>query len=179
MQAQEGRLFSPCIYRHLRAMGAAAILSITLVPVMMGIFFGGKIVSEHANPVNWLMHAIHANADAFHEYRWITIWCALVVWWLPLIRIAGSVASLCRHWMKAIFCICHLISRYLHHQSKELLQQTDRIILTFPEVHLSSARSVALRQPRMAPLSMFENHYSTEAERTNGLILTNDQRTHE
>jgi Putative silver efflux pump len=56
LQSQEGRLFTPLAYTKTFAMAAAAFLSITLVPVLMGYFVRGKIVSEHNNPINrWLI----------------------------------------------------------------------------------------------------------------------------
>jgi len=52
MQAQEGRLFSPLAFTKSYAMAAAAILTVTLVPVLMGYFIRGKIISEQLNPIN-------------------------------------------------------------------------------------------------------------------------------
>ena len=52
LQAQEGRLFAPLAYTKTYAMAAAAILSITLVPVLMGYFIRGKITPEQKNPIN-------------------------------------------------------------------------------------------------------------------------------
>ena len=59
MQAQEGRLFSPLAFTATYAMAAAAILAITLVPVMMGYLLRGKIIAEYQNPVNRFLHAVH------------------------------------------------------------------------------------------------------------------------
>ena len=59
MQAQEGRLFSPLAFTATYAMAAAAILAITLVPVMMGYLLRGKIIVEYQNPVNRFLHAVH------------------------------------------------------------------------------------------------------------------------
>ncbi len=52
MESQEGRLFSPLAYTKTFSMAAAAILSITLVPVLMVLFIRGKIIPEHRNPIN-------------------------------------------------------------------------------------------------------------------------------
>lgn len=60
MEAQEGRLFSLLAYTKTYAMAAAAILTITLVPVLMGYFVRGKIIPEHKNPINRVLHAIHS-----------------------------------------------------------------------------------------------------------------------
>ncbi|MGP9494406.1 efflux RND transporter permease subunit, partial [Pseudoalteromonas sp. AOP7-A1-14] len=55
LQAQEGRMFSPLAYTKTYAMAASAGLAITLVPVLMGYFIRGKVISEHKNPVNRLL----------------------------------------------------------------------------------------------------------------------------
>ena len=55
LEAQEGRMFSPLAFTKTYAMGAAAALSITLVPVLMGYFIRGKILPEHKNPINRML----------------------------------------------------------------------------------------------------------------------------
>ncbi|MCP5129943.1 MAG: efflux RND transporter permease subunit [Pseudomonadales bacterium] len=159
MQAQEGRLFSPLAFTATYAMGAAAILSITLVPVMMGYFLRGKIVSEHANPVNRLMHAIHTpTLTLFMKHRWITIACALVILGVtayPYSRLGSEFMPPLDEgdilYMPTSFPGISIT------KAKELLQQTDRIILTFPEVHHVFGKvGRAQTATDAAPLSMFE-----------------------
>jgi len=60
MQAQEGRLFSPLAYTKSYAMAAAAMLTVTVVPVLMGYFIRGKVIPEHKNPANRFLHFIIA-----------------------------------------------------------------------------------------------------------------------
>ncbi|MFV1973908.1 MAG: efflux RND transporter permease subunit, partial [Thiohalobacterales bacterium] len=60
LQAQEGRMFAPLAFTKTFAMAGAALMSITLVPVLMGYFIRGKIQPEAKNPVNRFLHAIHA-----------------------------------------------------------------------------------------------------------------------
>jgi len=74
LQAQEGRLFAPLAFTKTYAMAAAAILAITLVPVLMGYFIRGRIMPEAKNPVNRFLHAIHAPVlqKAIH-WRWLTL----------------------------------------------------------------------------------------------------------
>jgi copper/silver efflux system protein len=159
MQAQEGRLFSPLAFTATYAMGAAAILSITLVPVMMGYFLRGKIVSEHANPVNRLMHAIHTpTLTVFMKYRWITIVCAVVILGVtayPYSRLGSEFMPPLDEgdilYMPTAFPGISIT------KAKELLQQTDRILLTFPEVHHVFGKvGRAQTATDAAPLSMFE-----------------------
>ena len=159
MQAQEGRLFSPLAFTATYAMGAAAILSITLVPVMMGYFLRGKIVSEHANPVNRFMHAIHTpTLTLFMKYRWATIVCALVI----LVVTAYPYSRLGSEFMPPldegdILYMPTAFPGISITKAKELLQQTDRIILTFPEVHHVFGKvGRAQTATDAAPLSMFE-----------------------
>jgi Cu(I)/Ag(I) efflux system membrane protein CusA/SilA len=59
LQAQEGKLFAPLAYTKTYAMAAAAFLSITLVPVLMGYFIRGKITPEHKNPINRLLITVY------------------------------------------------------------------------------------------------------------------------
>ncbi|MGZ5053243.1 MAG: efflux RND transporter permease subunit, partial [Methylobacter sp.] len=60
MEAQEGRLFSPLAYTKTYAMAAAAILTITVVPVLIGYFVRGNIIPEQKNPINRFLHFIHS-----------------------------------------------------------------------------------------------------------------------
>jgi len=59
LEAQEGRLFKPLAFTKTYSMGAAAILAITLVPVLMGLFIRGKIKPERSNPVNRLLMSVY------------------------------------------------------------------------------------------------------------------------
>ena len=59
LESQEGRLFKPLAFTKTFAMGSAALLSITLVPVLMGYFIRGRILPEHRNPVNRLLIRIY------------------------------------------------------------------------------------------------------------------------
>tara|TARA_R110001599_G_C12277316_1_gene663094 strand:- start:15788 stop:18934 length:3147 start_codon:yes stop_codon:yes gene_type:complete len=159
MQAQEGRLFSPLAFTATYAMGAAAILSITLVPVMMGYFLRGKIISEHANPVNRFMHAIHTpTLTLLMKHRWITIVCALVILGVtayPYSRLGSEFMPPLDEgdilYMPSAFPGISIT------KAQELLQQTDRILLTFPEVHHVFGKvGRAQTATDAAPLSMYE-----------------------
>ena len=62
LEAQEGRLFKPLAFTKTYSMAAAALLSVTLVPVLMGYFIRGRILPEHRNPINrfliWVYHPV-------------------------------------------------------------------------------------------------------------------------
>jgi Cu(I)/Ag(I) efflux system membrane protein CusA/SilA len=83
LQAQEGRLFKPLAFTKTYSMGAAALLSITLAPILMGLFIRGRIPAEEKNPVNrlllWLYHPV---IDFVIKWRWPVVLTAagLVVW---------------------------------------------------------------------------------------------------
>lgn len=137
MQAQEGRLFSPLAFTATYAMAAAAILSITLVPVMMGYFLRGKIISENANPLNRMLHALHTPSLTFAmNNRWLTIGFAVILLGIT----AYPYKQLGSEFMPPldegdILYMPTTFPGISITKAKELLQQTDRILITFPEVH--------------------------------------------
>ncbi|MBT5032694.1 MAG: efflux RND transporter permease subunit, partial [Proteobacteria bacterium] len=159
MQAQEGRLFSPLAFTATYAMAAAAVLAITLVPVMMGYFLRGKIVAEHKNPLNRVLHAVHKPAlKAAIEWRGITLIAAaiiLAITYYPYSKLGSEFMPPLDEgdilYMPTTFPGISIT------KAKELLQQTDKILYTFPEV-----RSVFGKVGRAesatdsAPLSMIE-----------------------
>ncbi len=159
MQAQEGRLFSPLAFTATYAMAAAAILSITLVPVMMGYFLRGKIVAEKKNPINRFMHGIHTPAlTAAMKWRPVTLVLALGLLgatYYPYSQLGSEFMPPLDEgdilYMPTTFPGISIT------KAKELLQQTDKILKTFPEVHhvfgkIGRAESAT----DAAPLSMME-----------------------
>ena len=84
LQEQEGRLFKPLAFTKTYSMAAAALLSITLAPVLMGWFIRGKIPKEERNPINhfliWLYRPV---VDLAIRYRWLVVVCGgLIVGWV-------------------------------------------------------------------------------------------------
>ena len=159
MQAQEGRLFSPLAFTATYAMASAAILAITLVPVMMGYLLRGKIIAEHKNPVNRLLHAIHTPAlTAAMRWRSATILIdvlLLAVTWYPLSKLGSEFMPPLDEgdilYMPTTFPGISIT------KAKELLQQTDRILYSFPEVHHVFGKvGRAETATDAAPLSMLE-----------------------
>jgi len=159
LQAQEGRLFAPLAFTKTYAMAAAAILAITLVPVLMGYFIRGRIMPEAKNPVNRFLHAIHAPVlqKAIH-WRWLTL---LVAGTLLLVT-AWPVNKLGSEFMPPLDegDILYMPTTYPGlsiTKAKEILQQTDKILYTFPEVHQvfgKVGRAETATDP--APLAMIE-----------------------
>ncbi|MCH9638485.1 MAG: CusA/CzcA family heavy metal efflux RND transporter [Betaproteobacteria bacterium] len=159
MEAQEGRLFTPLAYTKSYAMAAAAILTITVVPVLMGYFIRGKIIPENKNPANRVLHAIHTPLlkQAMH-WRSITLILAfalLASTIYPLSKIGSEFMPPLDEgdilYMPSTFPGISIT------KAKELLQQTDKILKSFPEVHHvfgKIGRAETATDP--APLSMIE-----------------------
>jgi len=159
LQAQEGRLFAPLAYTKTYAMAGAALLAITLVPVLMGYFIRGKILPEAKNPVNRFLHGIHAPVlRVAISWRWLTLLLALLL-------LGGSVYPVMK--LGSEFMppldegdILYMPTTYPGlsiTKAKELLQQTDKILKTFPEVETvfgKVGRAETATDP--APLAMLE-----------------------
>jgi Cu(I)/Ag(I) efflux system membrane protein CusA/SilA len=159
LQAQEGRLFTPLAFTKTWAMAGAALLAITLVPVLMGYFIRGRILPEARNPVNRLLHRLHA--PLLHTaMRWRGITLLLV-----LSLLGGSLYPVLR--LGSEFMppldegdILYMPTTYPGlsiTKARELLQQTDKILKTFPEVASvfgKAGRAETATDP--APLSMLE-----------------------
>ncbi|WJW74278.1 efflux RND transporter permease subunit [Thiohalobacter sp. IOR34] len=166
LEAQEGRLFAPLAFTKTYAMAGAAGLSITLVPVLMGYFIRGHIVAEDRNPVNRMLIA---------GYRPLIDWvlkmpktvvllsmitAASMLWpltgWWPLQDSLGSefMPDLDEGdllYMPSAFPAVSI------GKAQEILQQTDRLIMTVPEVKRvfgKMGRAESATDP--APLTMIE-----------------------
>ena len=159
LQAQEGRLFTPLAFTKTYAMAAAAALAITLVPVLMGYLIRGRILPESKNPVNRFMHRLHAPLLRLAiKLRWFTIAAALAL----LAATLYPVGQLGSEFMPPLDegDILYMPTTYPGlsiTKAKELLQQTDKILRTFPEVDTvfgKVGRADTATDP--APLSMLE-----------------------
>ncbi|MBE0439404.1 MAG: efflux RND transporter permease subunit [Gammaproteobacteria bacterium] len=159
LEAQEGRLFAPLAFTKTYSMAAAAILAITLVPVLTGYFVRGKIMPEAKNPLNRLLHFIHApSLRLAMRWRWITLILALAILVVTIIPIS----KLGSEFMPPLDegDILYMPTTYPGisiSKARELLQQTDKIIMTFPEVsHVFGKAGRADTATDPAPLAMFE-----------------------
>ncbi len=159
MQAQEGRLFSPLAFTATYAMASAAILAVTLVPVMMGYFVRGKVLAEQRNPLNRLLHALHAPAlKLAMRWRPVTVALAallLAVTYYPYSKLGSEFMPPLDEgdilYMPTTFPGISIT------KAKELLQQTDKILKTFPEVERVFGKvGRAETATDAAPLSMIE-----------------------
>ncbi len=159
LEAQEGRLFSPLAFTKTYAMAAAAGLSVTLVPVLMGYFIRGRIPHEAANPVNRLLIAVYRPAlDAVLRFPKATLVVAAAV----LALTAIPVTHLGGEFMPALdegdlLYMPSALPGISVSKAAQLLQQTDRLIKTVPEVERvfgKAGRADTATDP--APLEMFE-----------------------
>ncbi len=159
LQAQEGRLFSPLAFTKTFAMACSAFLAITLVPVLMGYFIRGKITEEKKNPLNRGLIAL---------YRPLIKWTLSHPWQVVFVTIFLIVIS--------AYPLSQLGSEFMPNlnegdllympttlpgisigKARELLQQTDKLIKTVPEVKSvfgKVGRAYTATDP--APLTMIE-----------------------
>ena len=159
LQAQEGRLFSPLAFTKSYAMAGAAILSVTLVPVLMGYLIRGRIPAEDANPVNrWLTRAYSPAIDwALRKPRTVLLIAvvafATTAW--PLSRLGGEFIPPMDE--GDLLYMPSALPGISAAEASRLLQQTDRMIRTVPEVKSvfgKAGRAETATDP--APLEMFE-----------------------
>jgi Cu(I)/Ag(I) efflux system membrane protein CusA/SilA len=159
LQAQEGRLFSPLAYTKTYAMAAAAGLSVTLVPVLMGYLIRGRIPAERANPLNRVLIAAYRPLlAAVLRAPWLTLLAALLVAGsaaIPLSRLGSEFLPPLDE--GDLLYMPSALPGISPAKAAELLQQTDRLIATVPEVKRvfgKVGRADTATDP--APLEMFE-----------------------
>lgn len=159
LAAQEGRLFAPLAFTKTYAMAAAAILAVTLIPVLMGYLIRGKIPSEQNNPLNRFLIAVY-RPILEQVLRFpktcllIASFFALATLW-PLARLGGE-------FMPALdegdlLYMPSALPGISTGKAAQLLQQTDRLIKTVPEVETvfgKAGRAESATDP--APMEMFE-----------------------
>ncbi|MHB8912095.1 MAG: efflux RND transporter permease subunit [Lysobacter sp.] len=167
LEAQEGRLFHPLAYTKTFAMAGGALLSVTLVPVLMLLFIRGKILPEERNPVNRFLIALYRPVIAVVlRHKRATLAAAalvlLVSFW-PASRL-GSEFMPTLNEGTLLYMPASLPGMSVT-KAAELLQQQNRIIKTFPEVESvfgKAGRALTATDP--APLEMFETVINLKPE---------------
>ncbi|HQR97035.1 MULTISPECIES: efflux RND transporter permease subunit [unclassified Polaromonas] len=159
LEAQEGRLFSPLAFTKTYAMAAAAGLSVTLIPVLMGYLIRGRIPDEKSNPLNRLLIAIYRPMlEVVLRAPKLTLLAAgvvLVISLWPLQHIGGEFMP--RLDEGDLLYMPSALPGLSAGKASELLQQTDRLIKTVPEVasvYGKAGRAETATDP--APMEMFE-----------------------
>jgi len=159
LEAQEGRLFKPLAFTATYAMLGSAVLAVTLVPLLMGWFIRGKVMPEERNPVNRALQWAHGPVLASAlKHRWITLFIAIGLLFsmaIPMSKIGSEFMPPLDEgdilYMPTTFPGISIT------KAKELLQQTDRILKTFPEVESVFGKvGRADTATDAAPLAMIE-----------------------
>ena len=159
LHEQSGRLFKPLAYTKTYSMAASALLAVTIVPILMGWFIRGKIKPEEANPINRLLIRIyHPIVDFVLKWRMATMVVAFLLVcsiWYPLSRMGSEFMP--PLYEGDLLYMPTTLPGISVTKAKEVLQQTDRIIASFPEVERTFGkvgRAETATDP--APLSMLE-----------------------
>ncbi len=159
LEAQEGRMFAPLAFTKTYSMAAAAILSITLVPVLMGYFIRGRIIPENKNPINRMLIAVYRPViDGVIKYP------KAVLFAMPLVLVVGlwPATQLGSEFMPPLDegDLMYMPTTYPGlsvDKAREILQQTDKMIRSVPEVKSvrgKIGRADTATDP--APLTMVE-----------------------
>ena len=159
LEAQEGRLFSPLAFTKTYTMAAAAGLSVTLIPVLMGYLIRGKIPAEQKNPLNRFLIALYRplleGVLRFPKATLVAAGLIAVVTVWPMLRLGGEFMPPLDE--GDLLYMPSALPGLSAGKVSELLQQTDRLIKTVPEVHSvfgKAGRAESATDP--APLEMFE-----------------------
>ena len=192
LQAQEGRMFKPLAYTKTYAMAASALLAITIVPVLMSFFVRGRILPERRNPLNRLLLWLYRpTLDWVLRHKVLVLGVSttvLLVSVLPyrtlvLDRVDGGTRDALAR-LQGLFPMDRIGSEFMPRlyegdllympttlpgisvtKARQLLQQTDKIIRTFPEVENvfgKIGRAETATDP--APLSMIETTITLKPE---------------
>jgi Cu(I)/Ag(I) efflux system membrane protein CusA/SilA len=176
LEAQEGRLFSPLAYTKTFAMAGAALLSVTLVPVLMMLFIRGHIIPEAKNPVNRFLIWVYRPVIAWvMQWKKLTIALALgalVVSLYPAARLGSEFMPTLNE--GTLFYMPTGLPGMSVTKAAELLQTQNKIIKGFPEVdsvYGKAGRAQTATDP--APLEMFETiiNLKPEAEWQPGMTI--------
>ena len=159
LESQEGRLFSPLAYTKTFSMAGAALLSVTLVPVLMMLFIRGRIMPEAKNPLNrfliWIYRPVIAGVMRFKLATILLAVVAVAVTWIPASRL-GSEFMPTLNEGTLLYMPASLPGMSIT-KAAEVLQTQDKIIKSFPEVESvygKAGRANTATDP--APTEMFE-----------------------
>jgi len=159
LQAQEGRLFKPLAFTKTYSVGMASIVAVTVIPVLMYWLVRGKIHSEEKHPVSRVLRYLYTPALNFAlRFRWAVVLVAVLV----VLSIIFPMAHMGSEFMPPLWegDLLYMPTTFPGisvTKARELLQQTDKIIRSFPEVESvfgKIGRAETATDP--APLSMIE-----------------------
>ncbi|MFI5312134.1 MAG: efflux RND transporter permease subunit [Gemmatimonadales bacterium] len=167
LEGQEGRLFKPLAFTKTFSMAAASLLSVTLVPVTMGLFIRGRLYRERANPINrWLIRLYRPMITFVLRHRWgaiSTALAAVTLSWIPWSRIGSEFMP--RLDEGTILYMPTTLPGVSVARAREILQTQDRILKSFPEVdHVWGKAGRATTATDPAGLDMFETTITLKPE---------------
>ena len=167
LEGQEGRLFKPLAFTKTFSMAAASLLSVTLVPVAMGMFIRGRLYRERANPINRALIAIYRPMITFVlRHRWGTIAVALAavaLTWIPWSRIGSEFMPPLEE--GTILFMPTTLPGVSVARAREILKTQDAILKSFPEVdHVWGKAGRATTATDPAGLDMFETTITLKPE---------------
>jgi len=159
LEGQSGRLFKPLAYTKTFAMAASALLSITVIPALMAIFIKGRVRSEKKNPISRISIKLYRPVINFAlRYKIVVVVVTLVVLLITLIPLSRIGSEFMPPLYEGdLLYMPTTLPGISVSKAKELLQQTDRIIKSFPEVERvfgKIGRAETATDP--APLTMLE-----------------------
>jgi Cu(I)/Ag(I) efflux system membrane protein CusA/SilA len=159
LEAQEGRLFRPLALTKTFAMAAAALLSVTVVPVFMGLFIKGRISAEEQNPINrWAIRLYRPVLRWALAHRWLVLGSAvtlLAVTLWPLARMGSEFMPPLDE--GSLMYMPNTIPGVSVTTQRQMLQKQDSILMTFPEVESVWGKAGRVRSATdPAPVSMVE-----------------------
>lgn len=159
LEQQEGRMFRPLAFTKTYAMAGAAILAVTIVPILIGYFVRGKIRKEENNPITKVLVKIyHPLVDFVMKRRWWVMGAALVIMLVTIIPFSKLGSEFMPPLYEGdILYMPTTLPGISITKAKEILQQTDKIIKSFPEVESvfgKIGRAETATDP--APLTMIE-----------------------
>ena len=167
LEQQEGRLFKPLAFTKTFAMAGAALLSVTLVPVLMGALVKGKIRPESSNPVSRLLQAAYEPVLRFATWKpWVVIGIAaslLAVTVIPLRQLGSEFMPPLRE--GSILFMPTTVPGVSIAQAREIMRWQDSVLASFPEVETvlgKAGRAETATDP--APLDMFETTITLRPE---------------
>ena len=168
LEGQEGRLFKPLAFTKTFAMAAASLLSVTLVPVTMGLFIRGRMYRERANPLNRALIRVYRPVIDFVLHHRVPVIAAsvavLILTWIPWSRLGSEFMP--RLDEGTILYMPVTLPGVSVARAREIMQTQDRILKSFPEVETvfgKSGRANTATDP--AGLDMFETTITLKPER--------------
>ncbi|MDE3217401.1 MAG: efflux RND transporter permease subunit, partial [Gemmatimonadota bacterium] len=178
LQGEEGRLFTPLAFTKTFAMASASLLSVTLVPVAMGLFVRGRIYRERANPVNrWLIRLYRPVIDGVLRHRLAVVTGAvalLVLTWIPWSRLGSEFMP--PLYEGTLLYMPTTLPGISIARAREMLQVEDSILKSFPEVeHVFGKTGRANTATDPAGLDMTETTITLKPESEWPAGMTHDR----